>query len=289
MGKLYAFATDTEYFQAKVGSDPFVPHLVLHPSQLNLIEDCVGKYDELNVCSVNHFHPEMLDVPEEVTRHMPDVGPGSYNGGWRQLREEEYIGLRMADPRPGVIQRYDYRIHPALKAGLAFATGACVTTPLLRFIMDVFDIRRFAVTGKPLDTSKMKSYYKLISCDSFRALQTGAPISEDRARRVMLPLSAWRACQFNGAGFHALAKLPGAFLFREYFAHLERLHESQLPNANAVALLLTTRRFIEYAFLLWRAGVGDLEFKPERFFKHEDEVEGYRHYMKNFDFLIGHA
>lgn len=289
MGKLYAHTTATDYFEARVGDEPFVPHVLLHPTQLPLIEDLFGKYPEVNVCSVNHFHPEMFDNPEEVTRNMPDVGPGSYNGGWRQLNEEEYIALRMADPRKGVIQRYDYRIHPALKAGLAFATGACVTIPLLRFIMDVFDIRRFAVTGKPLCTSKIKSYYKLISPDSLHALQVGARITNERATRVLTPVSAWRACQYSAANLPALGQMPGAFLFRHYYAHLERLMDTNPVNANAIALLLTTRRFIDFAFLLWRSGVGDLEFKPERFFENADEVDAYKHYMKNFDYFIGHA
>ena len=118
-------------------------------------------------------------------------------------------------------------------------------------------------------------------------MQKGLLRRKDAVDRVWLPMAAWRFCAYQDFHTQLVMQTPGAFIFRDYHRVMEAVRHSNPEHAHAIALLAASQRFVEFVFLTWRAGVGDLEFLPERFFTREDEVEGFREYMKNLDFFSG--
>lgn len=285
MGRIFLYSSKSKVHTVRSGDAPYVPHFVLMPSQLDVINDYYKSSGVVNVCSVNNFHPEMLDSPAEMLGAMQSVLHCPSNGGWRRLEPVEYAALQVADARPVIAGADPIRLHPALRSGLGFATGNVLTTPMIEFLADVFDIRRFAVTDKPLACSKIRSFYHLISHETIYQMQIGGCKRVHKSDRVTLPLTAWRWCCYYRADLRTIVETPNAFLHRYYRAALPRLEEKHGDRTNAVALLMTTRRFVDFATLLWRDGIGDIKFDPERFFTREDEVEEFRKYTKNFDFL----
>lgn len=285
MGRIYLYSYNGKVSTVRSGDAPFTPHFVLIPAQLDVINDYYKSSNVVNVCSVNNFHLEMLDSPEEILKAMQKVSDCAANGGWRRLEPVEYAALQVADARPVIAGVDPVRLHPALRSGLGFATGNVLTTPMMEFLGDVFDIRRFAVTDKPLACSKIRSFYHLISHETIYQMQQGQCKRVHKSDRVTLPLTAWRFCCFYKSDLRTIVETPSAFLHRYYRTSLTRLEEKHGKYTNAVALLMTTRRFVDFATLLWRDGLGDIKFDPERFFTREDEVEEFRKYTKNFDFL----
>lgn len=286
MGRLFSYAVGKKVNSYQDGAAPFVPHLVLHPRQVaHITQRIKDNGGGVQVCSINHFHPEMLDSGLEMVDAMSKINATPANGGWRLLDNGEWAALQLATPGPTLIGADIVKNHPALRSGLGFATGNVLTAPLMKFLADVYDLRRFAVTNKPTRAAKMQSYYNLISHQTIFEMQNGSCKRKHRLARVSVPLTAWRYCAYYSAPLRAIMEQPNAFLHRHAHLLVDQLRERHGQEASAIALMITTRRFIDFAFLLWRDGLGDIKFEPERFFTRADEVEEFWKYTKNFDFL----
>jgi len=259
--------------------------VVLHPSQMKLIERFVAGNVNLRCCSITAI-PETED-PETVLDALSAVHERSDVDGLRKPIEAELFALKMAELGvEGIIKLDSIALsvlenHPAVTGGCGFAFPHGIPLSFFLLLREIYDIRRFVDSDNPFRLNRMKRYFRLLDTSAL-ACTDAFTDTNYRSRLAfqgwyMQPLSLAMSLQ------KSVVDVPRAFLFRDYLRYRTKLSDKPDNNVDILAAWHVTIRFLFFLKAVWYSAVGGPEFIPEKFFSRRDESDSFRAYINPVD------
>ena len=242
------------------------------------------------VCSYNFIGDYSKLEPNAVLEKMRQIPVNNF-GGWREMTDADLAVITLSNTPLKDIYPDLVVMHPAYRAGILYHSTYVSVIPTMGILKSIYDIRQFIdETGKP-QIAKFKHYFRLASpketFDTLDAMRIGingaVKLTKLRSRMLCL-ITAWGVAGTAFKDEEELLKKPCAFLHREYFSYKNAFEKTyDEDTAHGLSVWKVSQRFATFIWKTYLSAIGLGKFEPERFFKRQDEVDGYFKYVKSLD------
>ena len=193
------------------------------------------------------------------------------NSYWATLNSNDYaaFALMAAVNEHGVGDKaiHAARYHPAWPAVSFIWKFDPIAA--IKLLVDIGDPRWFQHPVKPSRLSRLYAYLGL-NLANVRVMCQDSTLPGPNIDRAVNVIHVWRSATES----YAEAKQPRAFLDRIEVSHKDLAHGA----------LAASQRLIRFVREVWMANRSDdpeVQFLPERFFRHEDEIDAYFRHLKS--------